>query len=158
PDPDQVLEQSARHGLPADWQFVAPARWDIVDESLNKRLNSVLRDTSPIDLGGIQVTRSGKIETGRLDPVGLAIELPPEVAGPAGPADEALNLEVINREFNPFLAEPRDASGKPLVGPFQTAGELYQGKTLLPVKMIMAGVLKASAPPTVSQPLIDALS
>jgi hypothetical protein len=158
-NPDQVLEQSAPHGLPSDWQFVAPARWDTVDDSLEKRLNSVLRDTSPIDLGGIRVTRSGKIETGRLDPVGVAIDLPPEVAGLVSPADEALNLEVINREFNPFLAEPRDASGKPLVGAFQAAGELYQGKTLLPVKMIVAGMVKAmSAPPTVSQPLIDALS
>ncbi len=158
-DPDQALEQSARHGLPSDWQFVTPARWDTVDESLKKRLNSVLRDSSPIDLGGIKVTRSGKIETGRLDPVGLAIELPPEVAGLVSPADEALSLEVLNREYNPFLAEPRDASGKPLVGPFQAAGELYQGKTLLPVKMIVAGMVNAmSAPPTVSQPLIDALS
>jgi len=158
-DPDQALEQSARHGLPSDWQFVTPARWDTVDETLKKRLNSVLRDSSPIDLGGIKVTRSGKIETGRLDPVGLAIELPPEVAGLVSPADEALSLEVLNREYNPFLAEPRDASGKPLVGPFQAAGELYQGKTLLPVKMIVAGMVNAmSAPPTVSQPLIDALS
>ena len=85
-NPDQVLEQSAPHGLPSDWQFVAPARWDTVDDSLKKRLNSVLRDTSPIDLGGIRVTRSGKIETGRLDPVGLAIDLPPEVAGLVSPA------------------------------------------------------------------------
>jgi hypothetical protein len=114
--PDQALEQSARHGLPEDWQFVTPARWDTVDESLKKRLNSVLRDSSPINLGGIEVTRSGKIETGRLDPIGLAIELPPEVAGLVSPADEALSLEVLNREYNPFLAEPRDASGKPLVG------------------------------------------
>jgi hypothetical protein len=157
--PDQALEQSTRHGLPEDWRFVTPARWDTVDESLKKRLNSVLRDSSPLDLGGIRVTRSGKIETGRLDPVGLAIELPPEVAGLVSPADEALSLDVLNREYNPFLADPRDASGKPLVGPFQAAGELYQGKTLLPVKMIMAGMVKAmSAPPSVSQPLIDALS
>ena len=158
-NPDQVLAQSARHGLPTDWQFVAPTRWTTVDESLKTRLNSVLRDASPIDLGGIKVTRSGQIETGRLDPVGLAVELPPEVAALVSPADEALNLEVINSEYNPFLAEPRDASGKPLVGPFQAAGELYQGKTFLPVKLIMAGMVKAmSAPPSVSQPLIDALS
>jgi hypothetical protein len=157
--PDQALEQSAQHGLPEDWQFVTPARWDTVDESLKKRLNSVLRDSSPINLGGIEVTRSGKIETGRLDPIGLAIELPPEVAGLVSPADEALSLEVLNREYNPFLAEPRDASGKPLIGPFQAAGELYQGKTLLPVKMIVAGMVNAvSVPPTASQPLIDALS
>ena len=158
-NPDQVLAQSAQHGLPTDWQFVAPTRWTTVDESLKTRLNSVLRDASPIDLGGIKVTRSGQIETGRLDPVGLAVELPPEVAALVSPADEALNLEVINSEYNPFLAEPRDASGKPLVGPFQAAGELYQGKTFLPVKLIMAGMVKAmSAPPPVSQPLIDALS
>jgi hypothetical protein len=158
-NPDQVLAQSAQHGLPTDWQFVAPTRWTTVDESLKTRLNSVLRDASPIDLGGIKVTRSGQIETGRLDPVGLAVELPPEVAALVSPADEALNLEVINSEYNPFLAEPRDASGKPLVGPFQAAGELYQGKTFLPVKLIMAGMVKAmSAPPLISQPLIDALS
>jgi hypothetical protein len=158
-NPDQVLAQSAQHGLPTDWQFVAPTRWTTVDESLKTRLNSVLRDASPIDLGGIKVTRSGQIETGRLDPVGLAVELPPEVAAFVSPADEALNLEVINSEYNPFLAEPRDASGKPLVGRFQAAGELYQGKTFLPVKLIMAGMVKAmSAPPSVSQPLIDALS
>jgi len=158
-NPDQVLAQSAQHGLPTDWQFVAPTRWTTVDESLKTRLNSVLRDASPIDLGGIKVTRSGQIETGRLDPVGLAVELPPEVAALVSPADEALNLEVINSEYNPFLAEPRDASGKPLVGPFQAAGELYQGKTFLPVKLIMAGMVKAmSAPPSVLQPLIDALS
>ena len=158
-NPDQVLAQSAQHGLPTDWQFVAPTRWTTVDESLKARLNSVLRDASPIDLGGIKVTRSGQIETGRLDPVGLAVELPPEVAALVSPADEALNLEVINSEYNPFLAEPRDASGKPLVGPFQAAGEVYEGKTFLPVKLIMAGMVKAmSAPPSVSQPLIDALS
>jgi hypothetical protein len=157
--PDAALEQSARHGLPADWQFVTPTQWSTVDESLKTRLNSVLRDTSPIDLGGIKVNRSGQIETGRLDPVGLAVELPPEVAALVQPADEALNLEVINTYYNPFFAEPRDASGKPLVGPFQTAGELYQGKTILPVRLIMAEMVKAlGAPPSASQPLIDALS
>ncbi len=156
---DTALEQSARHGLPADWQFVTPRRWATVDDSLKTRLNSVLRDSSPIDLGGIKVTRSGQIETGRLDPVGLAVELPPEVAGLVQPADEALNLDVINSVYNPFIAEPRDASGKPLVGPFQAAGELYQGKTILPVRLIMAEMVKAlGAPPSASQPLIDALS
>jgi hypothetical protein len=156
---DAALQQSARHGLPEDWQFVTPTRWATVDESLKTRLNSVLRDSSPIDLGGIKVARSGQIETGRLDPVGLAVEIPPEVAALVQPADEALNLEVINSVYNPFIAEPRDASGKPLVGPFQAAGELYQGKTLLPIRLIMAEMVKAlGAPPSVSQPLIDALS
>ena len=158
--PDQVLEQAARRGLPSDWRFVTPEQWSTVDQALSARLNSVLRDNSPIDLGGIKVTRSsGQIEAGRLDPVGLAVDIPASVAELVIPADEALSLEVLNRDFNPFIAEPRDASGKPLVGPFQAAGELYQGKTLLPVKMIMAGMVKAvSAPPSMSQPLIDALS
>jgi len=158
--PDQLLQQSGRHGLPADWRFVTPQRWETVDQALSARLNSVLRDTSPIDLGGIKVTRSsGQIETGRLDPVGLAVEIPASVADLVIPADDALSLEVLNRDFNPFVAEPRDASGKPLVGPFQAAGELYQGKTFLPVKTIMAEMVKSmGAPPAVSQPLIDALS
>ncbi len=62
---------AGRHlGLPSDWTFVAPRQWATVDASLEARLNSVLRDTSPIDLGGIRVVRSsGQIETGKLDPV-----------------------------------------------------------------------------------------
>ena len=73
-----------------------------------------LRDASPIDLGGINVARSGKIETGKLDPVGISVELPPELAGIVTPADEALSLEVLNRDFNPFLADPRGPGGTPL--------------------------------------------
>ena len=119
-----------------------------------------MRDASPIDLGGIEVARSsGKIETGKLDPVGVSVELPPELAGIVTPADAALSLEVLNRDFNPFLADPRGPGGTPLIGPFTAGGELYQGKTLLPVRFIVAKMAEAGGvPAAASQPLIDALS
>jgi len=166
-EPDQPLalpgasaEEAQSLGLPSDWRFVAPSQWGSVEESLAARLNPALRDSSPIDLGGIKVMRSsGKIETGKLDPVGTSVELPPPLLGIVAPADEALSLEALNRDLNPFLSDPRGPDGEPLIGPFQAAGELYQGKTLLPVRFIMAKMVEAaSLPPTAVKPLIDALS
>src|SRR3990170_2783719 len=120
-DPDEAVslpgataEEAQRLGLPSDWRFVAPRQWGSVDASLAARLNPALRDSSPIDLGGIRVMRSsGKIETGKLDPVGASVELPPALMGIVAPADEALSLEALDREFNPFLSDPRGPDGKP---------------------------------------------
>lgn len=158
--PGASAEEAQSLGLPSDWRFVPPLQWGTVDNSLQARLNSTLRDSSPIDLGGINVMRaSGKIETGKLDPVGTSIELPPELAGIVTPADEALSLEVLNREFNPFLSDPRGPDGKPLLGPFQAGGELYQGKTFLPVRFIVAKMAETGgAPASAIKPLLDALS
>jgi hypothetical protein len=161
PSPPLIpAEQASSLGLPSDWRFVAPRQWSSVDKSISARLNSALRDSSPIDLGGIRVVRaSGQIETGRLDPVGLAVELPPALAGIVGPADEMLSLEVLNRDFNPFVNEPRGSDGQPLVGPFKAGGELYEGKTLLPVGFLIAKMLETmSVPGPAAQPLVDALS
>jgi hypothetical protein len=158
--PGASAEAAQRLGLPSDWRFIVPSQWETVDRSLQARLNSPLRDASPIDLGGIEVARSsGKIETGKLDPVGVSVELPPELAAIVTPADAALSLEVLNRDFNPFLADPRGPGGTPLIGPFTAGGELYQGKTLLPVRFIVAKMAEAGGvPAAASQPLIDALS
>ncbi len=158
--PGASAEEAQRLGLPSDWRFVVPSQWETVDRSLQARLNSTLRDASPIDLGGIEVARSsGKIETGKLDPVGISVELPPALAGIVAPADAALSLDALNRDFNPFLADPRGPGGTPLIGPFTAGGELYQGKTLLPVRFIVAKMAEAGGvPATASKPLIDALS
>ena len=158
--PGAAAEEAQSLGLPSDWRFIVPSQWETVDRSLQARLNSTLRDASPIDLGGIEVARfSGKIETGKLDPVGISVELPPELAGIVTPADAALSLEVLNRDFNPFLADPRGPAGTPLIGPFTAGGELYQGKTLLPVRFIVAKMAEAGGvPAAASKPLIDALS
>jgi hypothetical protein len=158
--PGASAEAAQSLGLPSDWRFIVPSQWETVDRSLQARLNSPLRDASPIDLGGIEVARSsGKIETGKLDPVGVSVELPPELAGIVTPADAALSLEVLNRDFNPFLADPRGPGGTPLIGPFTAGGELYQGKTLLPVRFIVGKMAEAGGvPAAASQPLIDALS
>ena len=141
--PGATAEEAQSLGLPSDWRFVAPRQWETVDKSLQACLSSTLRDASPLDLGGINVARSGKIETGKLDPVGISVELPPALAGIVTPADEALSLEVLNREFNPFLADPRGPDGNPLLGPFIAGGELYQGKTLLTVRFIVAKMAEA---------------
>src|SRR4029078_306144 len=135
--PGASAEAAQSLGLPSDWRFIVPSQWETVDRNLQARLNSPLRDASPIDLGGIELARSsGKIEIGKLDPVGVSVELPPELAAIVPPADAALSLEVLTRDFNPFLADPRGPGGTPLIGPFTAGGELYQGKTLLPVRFI----------------------
>jgi hypothetical protein len=158
--PGASAEETQSLGLPSDWRFVTPSQWQKVEDSLAARLNSTLRDSSPIDLGGIKVARSsGKIETGKLDPVGVSIDLPPSLAGVVLPADEALSLDVLNREFNPFLSDPRRADGTPLLGAFKSGGELYQGKTLLPVRFVVAKMVEAAPLPAAPlKPLIDALS
>ena len=153
-------EQAQSLGLPSDWRFVAPAEWNTVDATLTARLNPALRDNSPIELGGIKVMRSsGKIETGQLDPVGQSVEIPAALAGIVIPADEALSLEALNRDLNPFLADPRGPDGAPLLGPLPSGGALYEGKTFLPVRFIVAKMAESAAvPPAAIKPLIDALS
>ena len=157
--PPGVAPQLNARGLPADWRFVAPTRWSTVDASLHAKLTSPLRDSSPLDLAGIRVGRSGEIELGGLDPVGASIALPASVASIIGPANEVLSLEVLNRDYNPFLDVPQGPDGKPLIGPFQRPAELYQGKTILPSRLIMAKLFEMMAlPPPAMQPLIGALS
>lgn len=158
--PGAGAEQAQSLGLPSDWRFVVPRRWDRVEQSLAARLKPGLRDASPIDLGGIKVLRStGEIEGGQLEPVGSSVELPASLDGVVLPADEALSLEALNADFNPFLSDPRGPSGTPMLGPFTSGGELYQGKTLLPVRFIMTKMVEASGLPLPSvQPLLDAMS
>ncbi len=147
-------------GLPSDWRFVEPRRWGSVVASLTKRLQSPSPRRAFIRFGNIRVGQaSGEIESGSLDPVGQAVELPASVAGIVAPANDVLNLEVINRDFNPFLSEPRGADGQPLVGSFQAAEELYQGKIMLPVRLVVSKVVQTlSLPDDVMQPLLEALS
>lgn len=152
-------EEAQRLGLPSDFRFVVPNGWAQVEASLKARLDPSLRHAGPIDLGGIRILRStGKIETGPLDPVAPAVELPASLDGVVLPADEALNLDVLNRSFNPFLSDPRDAGGKPLIGALTKGGALYQGKTFVPVRYLIGKVAEASgAPPAAIQPLLDEL-
>lgn len=158
--PGATAEEAQSLGLPSDWRFVAPRQWGSVEKSLQARLNPALREAGPIDLGGIKVMRaSGKIETGQLDPVGSSVDLPENLSGIVTPADEALSLEVLNRDFNPFLSDPQAPDGKPLLGPIKAGGELYEGKTLLPVRFIMANMVEATGlPADALKPLLDAMS
>jgi hypothetical protein len=147
-------------GLPSDWRFVAPSQWSKVDATLAARLNPALRDTSPIELGGITVMRSsGKIEAGQLDPVGQSVEIPAALADIIAPADEVLSLDALNRDFNPFLVDPRGPDGAPLIGPLPSGGALYEGKTIVPVRYVVAKMAESAAiPPEAIKPLVDALN
>ena len=158
--PGAAEEAAQRLGLPSDWRFVAPAQWNTVDATLAARLNPALRDNSPIELGGIRVMRSsGKIEAGQLDPVGNSVEIPDALVGIVAPADEALSLEALNRDLNPFLDDPRGPGGSPLLGPFQSGGALYEGKALLPVRFIVAKMAESAGMPAEAvKKLSDALS
>ena len=157
--PPQIPPVGGPLGLPSDFRVVPPRRWNTVDAHLARRLDPTLRDTSPIDIGGISVSRAGKIETGKLDPVGQAVDLPPSLDAIVLPADQALSLDVLNREFNPFVSDPRGSDGKPLVGPFTKGGEVYEGKTVLPIRLIMKMTLETMAvPDEAALPLVGALS
>jgi hypothetical protein len=147
------------HGLPADWTFVEPKQWQTVERSLAAKMRLGLRGGAPVDVAGLRVGRSGTIETGHLDPVGDPVELPDAVADIVRPADEALSLEAVNTDLNPFIDGPVGADGKPLIGPFDEGGEVYEGKTFLPVRLIMGQMLKAAGlPPEATQPLLASLS
>ncbi len=159
PPPGGAPVQDAGPGLPADWRFIAPTQWYKVEDSLPARLSLFSRGTPQIDVGGIIVTRAGKIETGKLDPVSPAIDLPAALADIVLPANEALRLDVLNAGFNPFVDDPLGSDGAPLVGPFKAGGELYQGKTLVPVRFVMAKMLETTQlPGPAMQPLLAALS
>ena len=87
--------------------------------------------------------RNRQARSGR--PIGRASAT---LAGIVTPADEALSLEALNRDFNPFLGDPRGPDGKPLLGPFQSGGELYEGKTFLPVRFIVAKMAESGGVPS----------
>jgi hypothetical protein len=146
-------------GLPADWTFVEPKRWQTVERRLAAQMRPGLRAGASIDVAGLRVGRSGKIETGHLDPVGDPVELPASVTGIVRPADAALGLGAVNADLNPFIDTPAGADDKPLVGPFHEGGEVYEGKTFLPVRLVMAKMMDAAGmPPEAARPLIGALS
>ena len=157
--PPLVPIEGNGHGLPADWTFVEPKQWQTVERSLAAQMRPGLRAGAPIDVAGLRVARGGKIETGQLDPVGDPVALPESLDGIVKPADDVLSLEAVNADLNPFIDRPLGENGKPLVGPFNEAGEVYEGKTFLPVRLIVGKMVEAAGlPREVAQPLIGALS
>ncbi|MEZ5873887.1 MAG: hypothetical protein R3D30_03370 [Hyphomicrobiales bacterium] len=147
------------YGLPSDWTFVAPTQWETVERSLAAQMRPGLRADAPIDVAGIRVARAGKIETGQLDPVGDPIDLPESVSGIVRPADEVLDLAAVNVDLNPFIAAPVGAGNEPLVGPFHTGGAVFEGKTFLPVRLIMSKMVElAGVAKDVAEPMLRSLS
>ena len=150
--------QGDGHGLPSDWTFVEPAQWQTVERSLAAQMRPGFRAGAPIDVAGLRVTR-GRIEAGHLDPVGEAIALPASLDDIVKPADAALSLAAVNADLNPFIDAPLGGDGTPLVGPFSQGGEVYQGKTFLPVRLIIGKMVEgAGLADAASQKLLGALS
>jgi hypothetical protein len=117
-------------------------------------LGSVVRKAS-----GQEIAALSDYGTGSLDPVGPSVDLPASVSSIVAPANDVLSLEVLNRDFNPLLSEPRTTDGLAIVGPFQSAEELFQGKALIPLRQIMSEAVQSMPLPSEAiQPLLDALS
>jgi hypothetical protein len=62
---------------------------------------------------------TGSISVGHLNPSAKPLSLPNEIADIVRDADVALDLGVINAEFNPFAKQPATVDGVALVGPYQ---------------------------------------
>ncbi len=101
----------------------------------------------------------GDWELGSINPTGDPVALDNSLNDVVGPANDRLSLAVLNEKYNPFVAQPIDALGQPLVGRFSTPGQVYEGKAFIPIKQVMQGmVTQLGEQGSVLQPLIDALN
>lgn len=110
--------------------------------------------------GGMTINAdTGEIILDHLVPQGLAVELGPEMDGVVFPV-EALSLDKLNADFNPWKEEPKAPSGKPAIGAFTGASSIYDGKTFIPIKDIVAGAIKAMNEQALAamKPFVDLLS
>lgn len=103
-----------------------------------------------------------------LDPVALAVELPASLSSKVKSSDELLSADKINtrslQTWNPFLyggatdyaplINPQLVNGKITGGRYEKPNELFDAKTIVPVKMILEGFARTR--PEI-QPLVDAV-
>ena len=74
--------------------------------------------------------------------------LPASLKTVVKPADDAMKLTVLNRDFNPL---------KSVTGPLKTPSEIFQGKAIIPTRDIIKGVIDASGHAAQLSGLLDAL-
>lgn len=120
-------------------------------------------------VGGVTVNAAtGEIVLDHLVPQGAAIELGPEMNGVVFPV-ESLNLTYLNEHYNPWKdfkplpdSNPPETppGGLPVIGPFTDPSAIFNGKTFIPIRSIMTGVIKAQNENALAamQPLLDALA
>jgi hypothetical protein len=105
--------------------------------------------SSPIDIATGHVGGASGPRPQEIMPTGDIVELPATLRDIVRPADEAVNLVEVNATFNPMKA---------LIGDFTKGREVFQGKAVLPLRMIIGGVIKAlpAAQQTALAPLVAA--
>lgn len=95
-----------------------------------------------IAVEGVRVRpESGQVERSQLEPVGRAVELGSDVAEIVREADQCLDLDVINTQFNPFRDEPRRPDRQPIEGPYARPREIYRARAFVPVRGLIAQAL-----------------
>ncbi len=103
---------------------------------------------SPIDVQGPAPTDDGIPKTS-LNPTGNPVKLTTAMKVVVKPASEALDLDVINAEFNPFKA---------MIGEFTDPAEMYVGKAFIPTRDLIGGVIQAGGgDPAAMAPVLAAL-
>ena len=173
--------------LTDDWTFVLPSDASFSEPQLTSGANSespiprredgpppeavtkshgsaddhtMMTPEAAFSVAGVPVSAIvGDMEIGSLDPVGDPIHLGGAMDDIIGPANDRLDVEVMKRDFNPFIAGPVDAQNDPLIGPFDQPGEIYQGKAFIPVKKLLQALAEHMGEPIAAlQPLIDAVN
>ena len=76
-------------------------------------------------------------DIGALSPVAQSYDVPGELADVVRPANEALSLAALNAGWNPLQAA---------LGDFKTPSELFQGKTLVPMRKVFEQLLQSMGP------------
>ena len=147
-------------GLPSDWTFEMPKRWQS-EGGLFARFGAARkRGDGALILSGVTVESDAKgIRIGTLAPTGPAVSLTPAMRKVVGSANARLKLDEMNRSYNHFRTTPRDYARKPLVGNFKEPDQIYEGKAFIPVRQVIAAALEqAGQTGAAAKPLLAALS
>lgn len=105
--------------------------------------------TSPVAARTARISRHEELAS--TDPTGPALAIPAELADVIRTPDDALNLDALERSFNPL---------NETTGPLTRAGDLFRGKTILPIQDLVGQALLAVPEPNRAAiaPLLPKLS
>jgi len=164
-------------GLPSDWEYVLPSDESFADVQVSAPLGAATRsakrshvETLSVDaddrevgsmtVAGIPVAALlGEVALGSLNPVGETVSLGPDIGDTVGPANRQLSVDVMNRDYNPYIAQPEGEVGEPLVGAFVEPGEVYEGKCFIPIKALLQALVGHMGDAGAAvMPLVEALN
>jgi hypothetical protein len=105
---------------------------------------------APAAPGAPAAAAEGK-DFGVLNPTAKVFSIPASIKGLIRPTNEALDLGVLNADFNPL-------KGRNLIPDYKKPDEVFEGKAVIPTRDIMGGVLKQMGPQAAAlAPLLAAL-